>query len=119
MQTHEYELQGHYGGAAGWELLTCEDTRDAALDAKRVYQQEAPQGRYRVVPVLTREYMTAWACRAADQVNGVTPARYPRLGGLGDFRAEFAPYWTGRTWASAYRHVLERLGEHAPPKEGL
>lgn len=109
MQTHEYEVQGNYDGIAGWELLTTEPTRREANERLVEYHNNAPGPRYRVRAVPTHDYVNAWACRAADHVNGVQSRRHPGFGNLDDFRAEFRV--SARTWAAAYRHLCELLKE--------
>lgn len=45
---HYYVLQGNYGGQAGWEDLTAEETREEIVERRNEYRDNAP-GRYRIV----------------------------------------------------------------------
>lgn len=44
--TYEYDLEGNHG--YGWDIECCEPTRKEAIARKREYQENCPQGRYRI-----------------------------------------------------------------------
>lgn len=47
----EYEVQGNYG--YGWDLLTTEDTREAAEEQKKCYDENEPNVPHRIKRVRT------------------------------------------------------------------
>lgn len=73
----------------------------------------------RALSARNRIRLTAWACRAADMINKVFPARAVHLGSTCDYARE----WMGHvcrcghrpyTWEEVYTDMLERLGEEGP-----
>jgi hypothetical protein len=60
---------------------------------------------------MSKAYLTRWACRAADKINGVKPARYGELGNLMTFVRRFPEYSGPFTWEAAYGYLLKELGE--------
>jgi hypothetical protein len=43
-----YEVQGNYGGKAGWEMVTTADTHEEALKDLADYEENEPQYPHRV-----------------------------------------------------------------------
>lgn len=46
-----FMLQGHYGGSAGWDDLTADNSLDAILTQESTYKENEPNIPYRVVSV--------------------------------------------------------------------
>ena len=55
MNAIEYEVQGWYADAHGWETVCTEESFPAAKEMKAVYDREEPQYRHRVVRVEREE----------------------------------------------------------------
>lgn len=53
MEAYEYEVQGNYGH--GWEMVTTEETRAAAVEQRRCYDENEPEYPHRVRRVRATE----------------------------------------------------------------
>ena len=45
----EWEIQGHYGGEAGWEVLTLEESYKDAREMLKCYDSNEPNIPHRIV----------------------------------------------------------------------